>query len=62
MPKKMKRFNAGVDVERDEEFARKYAQEEEKRKTKEKRIVEESKTIPMEFTNIRLTEDLVTKY
>ena len=37
-------------------------EEEEKRKNKEKKLIEESKTIPMGFTNVRITKDLVIKY
>ena len=35
------RFNPGIDVEQDEEFARKFAEEEEKRNTKEKKRIRE---------------------
>ena len=46
------RFNPGIDADQDEEFARKYAEEEQKRKDNENKLVEESKTIPMGSTNV----------
>ena len=56
------RFNPGIDVEQDEQFERIFKAQEERRKSKEAKIAKESKTIPMGFTNVRITKDLVVKY